>query len=1060
MNCPAKGKRCAQCGKMNHFAKVCRSRVSSGYSRRPRINAIEEQKIYSVNAFDEYNNLPYLRIEIGGKVFKALVDSGSAVNILPYPLFKNLDATKPLAPPSTQLFAYNSTSSLPTIGTCDLPIRWSDHYSVEKFYVTNATGTPLLGYPLIKRFNIFNGQNVCSLAAPPRCISEDDPYHQMLHKADKEVQSIVSMYPQVFQGIGKLKGKQLEIHIDPSVRPVAQNPRRTPFAIRKTVEDEIQKMLDDDIIEAHVGPSEWVSPIVVVPKDGGSIRICVDMRHANKAVMRERHYMPVLEDILTQLNGCKWFTKLDLTKGYHQIELTEKSRPITTFATHHGLWRYKRLSFGVKSAAEVFQNIIKQTIADIPGVLNVSDDILIFSAHRDDHLRSINQVLQRLSECGLTANPSKSLFCVDHIKFFGHEFAASGVSVDQKKLQAIRDIAAPKSVGELRSLLGMINYCGRFIPHYSNLSGALRALLKKNTTWEWSPQMEDSFQKLKSGMIRQLGYFNPTWETFLWVDAGPEGLGALLTQKSRTTNHTITIECASKALSDVEKRYSQIEKEALAIFWAIKHFHLFVYGREFTVVTDHQPLVTIFNKPATQPSVRIEKWLMHLQRYDFKVEYRPGATNPADFLSRHPAAETIGHLSTKTESHVTFHIKAATSTAITLDDVRDATNSDATLKAVMNALETNDWGKHGLETYQSISSELSTYNGVLLRTSQVVLPRQLWSKAFEIAHKTHLGPEKTYLLLRESIWFPKMRSFVKEKANACLTCQLVSPVRQYLPMEITPTGTQPWENLSVDYYGPFNADHELILVVVDDFSRFAVCEVVKATSANQLTSTLNKVFSIFGVPKRIRSDNGPPFQAHELKEFLLALGIQHHRITPLWPQANGIVERFMKQINKSRRCCNAQHESFEPQLHLMVRNYNACPHSATGHSPFSLMFGRSPRTTLPYTADFQHEQSELEKEKEEKERKLKEKNKAIYDRRRRAQPKAAMDMEEVLLWKLPRNKADPLFHPEPAVVKDRNGSQVSLTHNGREIIRNESFIKPLRRSSRVRRPPDRFQSTT
>ena len=224
-------------------------------------------------------------------------------------------------------------------------------------------------------------------------------------------QAIVDKHDAVFRGVGRLKDYQLKIHIDPEVTPVAQPQRRVPFHVRKDVEKKLQELQDLDIIEDVEGPTPWVSLLVAVPKSNGDVRVCVDMRRANEAVIRERHPIPTLEETLAALNGAAVFSKLDLRWGYHQVELHPESRALTTFSTHKGLKRYKRLIFGLSSAPEMYQYVIQQTLQGIPGARNISDDIIVFGSDQESHDKNLDQTLSRLESKGLTLN-QESVFSV------------------------------------------------------------------------------------------------------------------------------------------------------------------------------------------------------------------------------------------------------------------------------------------------------------------------------------------------------------------------------------------------------------------------------------------------------------------------------------------------------------------------------------------------------------------------------------------------------------------------------------------------------------------------
>ena len=279
----------------------------------------------------------------------------------------------------------------------------------------------------------------------------------------------------------------------------------------------------NDIIERVDGPTPWVSPIVVVPKPKrpGEVRICVDMREANRAIKRERHPSPTMDDIVHSLNDARIFSKIDLRSGCHQLVLAEESRYITTFSTHDGLWQYKRLNFGISSASEVFQNVIANVIDGIDGALNMSDDIFVFGKGRSDsealkeHDAYLNQVLQRLQESGLTANLPKCEFRKPKMEFYGMVFSKEGIQPDPNKVDALIKMAPPTSVGEVQSLLGMTNFLARFIPDYSTITAPVRKLTQKEQTFEWELEQQSAFDKLKDILCKEpiVAYFDDSKKT-------------------------------------------------------------------------------------------------------------------------------------------------------------------------------------------------------------------------------------------------------------------------------------------------------------------------------------------------------------------------------------------------------------------------------------------------------------------------------------------------------------------------------------------------------------------
>ena len=281
------------------------------------------------------------------------------------------------------------------------------------------------------------------------------------------------------------------------------------------------------------GHAPWVNPVVIVPKNNGEICLCIDMRQANQAIMQRRYPIPTGDDVLHTMNGSKVFSKLDLKWGYHQLELSPESREITTFATPDGLFRYKRLLFGVCSASEQYQHEIASVLAVIEGAENISDDIVVHGPGTETHDKRLHQTIQRLQECGLTLNAEKCLFNMDRLVFMGMLLSEKGIGPTEDRVKAVLEAKEPKNATDVRSFLGLANYSSRFIPHFATLSEPLRRLTRKETPFEFGPEQRKSFESLKQKMAeaRTLAYFDKTAPTKVITDASPVGLGAVLVQE-------------------------------------------------------------------------------------------------------------------------------------------------------------------------------------------------------------------------------------------------------------------------------------------------------------------------------------------------------------------------------------------------------------------------------------------------------------------------------------------------------------------------------------------------
>ncbi|XP_014661486.1 PREDICTED: uncharacterized protein LOC106804710 [Priapulus caudatus] len=335
-------------------------------------------------------------------------------------------------------------------------------------------------------------------------------------------------------------------------------------------------------------------------------------------------------------------------------------------------------------------NAIRDTLKGLDGVLNVSDDILVYGRSNEEHDKRLHATLQRLHTCGLTINKDKCRFGQSSLTYLGYTFSREGVSPDPQKVSDIQNAPTPENATEVRSLLGLANYCARFILSVASITAPLRELARKDTEWSWTQRHQDALEDLKSALTSDavMGYFDPTKQSEVLVDASPVGVAAVLTQKSG--DEMTVISYASRALSSVEQRYSQTEREALAVVFGCEKIHLYLYGSHFIILTDHRPLLGIFNNPRSTPPARIERWVLRLQQYDMMLQYRPGKDNPADFTSRHPGnsascsrAEIIG------EEYINFLAQASTPIALTLDGIRAATAGDKEMQDVIKAIRSD-----------------------------------------------------------------------------------------------------------------------------------------------------------------------------------------------------------------------------------------------------------------------------------------------------------------------------------------------------------------------------------
>ena len=1047
---------CDICFQQGHFSHMCRNRGKNGNQNRPpqpqqrqqqqqgqrgrgrgarrknqRLNFVEnEQRVDESSDSDDYayaitpspNEMTVL---IEDEPINVIIDSGASINIL------NSKAASTLKKRGVEFEECKRT--LHPYGSP--PITAKRRATME----VNVAGRT----PVKAEFLVLPGTQPSLL-----CKKTSEDLELLKIGINHVTGSLFDQYPGIDVGIGQLKNHEVHIHVDRSVPPVARKHSRIPFHLRKAVENELEKLEKEDIIERVSAQStEWVSRIIAVPKPKreNEIRLCVDMRDANRAITRTRHVTPTIEEIIHDLNGATIFSKIDLKSGYHQLVLSEESRGITTFSTHAGLFRYKRLSFGISSAAEIFQHTIQTVIADVHGTKNVSDDIIIYGKTVEEHDRNLHNLLRTLHSAGLTVNKSKCEFHKSEIEFYGFVFSADGMKPAPAKVNDLKNADEPKNSAELRSFLGMAQYSSRFIPNFATLTAPLRRLTRQDVPWCWGEEEARALNAVKQTLCESatLAYFDTKKRSELIVDASPVGVGALLSQDGKPICY------ASRALSPVEQRYSQTEREALGIVWACEHFDIYVRGTDFTVVTDHKPLTTIWLKP--NPPARIARWSLRLQPYKMKVVYQPGKDNPADFLSRHPTASKLSNRAQKVaEDYVHFLANTNTPSAITLDDVRTATAADQHLRQISELIQSGRWYECPpdmpadiFKAFKNVKDSISMNASldIMLKGTQIVIPASLQAKVIQLAHEGHQGINKTKSLLRSKVWFPGMNTMAENAVRECIPCQANTTRINMEPLSMSELPPGAWLNLSIDFCGPLPSGDSL-LVIQDEYSRYPVVEIMRKTTTDNLIQTVDKVFAEFGLPKVIKSDNGPQFRSSPWSTFLKQSGVKHRKITPLWPRANAQAESFNKPLLKAIRSASIQNKSWKRELQTFLRMYRCTPHATTGFTPYYLLFGREPRTKLPQTVPASSIDDDDKLRTRDKEAKIR--MKTTMDQRHHAKPNAISSGDTVLVRQPKLNKLSTPFWPKPLLVTATKGSMITaLRPDGSKVTRNAALFRKL-----------------
>lgn len=1021
--CPARGQTCNKCHGKDHYAKVCRTK---NLKNRQTVNSVETENArndfaFVVNDGDMPERLSFC---VGGVNVKMLVDSGATSNVMGENAWENLKAGHIKCHsyvPKTErrLYSYSSSEPLVVKGefTCDISI--GNKTEQAEFIVIKGNGEPLLGRETATRLGVLRiGANISAVT---------DLKH-----------TLQQQYPEVFKGVGKLKTRQVKLHINPDVRPVAQPLRRIPFNLRGAVENRIKELMNLDIIEPVNGPTPWVNPVVIVPKPGNDVRLCLDMRRANEAIVRERFPIPTVDELLQGMNGSTIFSKLDLKWGYHQLELTPESREITTFAVHNGVYRYKRLLFGVSSASEQYQHEIASALTGIEGVENISDDVIIHAADQETHDQRLHAVMARLRESGLTLNPGKCQFNMDRLIFMGILLSEKGIGPTEERVRAVTEAREPETATEVRSFLGLVGYSSRFIPQFATLSEPLRRLTRKDTPFKFGPEQKQAFSNLKAELARAatLAYFDKDAKTCVIADASPVGLGAVLVQNQKGIR--VPVCYVSRSLTLCERKYSQTEREALGLVWACERLHPYLYGRKFDLVTDHKPLEVIYG-PRSKPCARIERWVLRLQPYDFKVVHIAGKNNIADPLSRLLTGEGRGvQHEHGADEYVRFVAVNATPKALTTREVEEASASDTELRELRRAIDTGHFEK--CKQYAVVANELCTIGFLVLRGTRIVLPQALRARALALAHEGHLGIVGTKQHLRTKVWWPGMDRAAERHCKACHGCQIVAKPDPPEPLRPTPLPDGPWRDVAVDLLGPLPSNHS-ILVVVDYFSRYYEYDILTSTTTDKVIDSMETIFSRHGQPVTCRSDNGPQFKSEQFKLFCEENGITHVKTTPKYAQANGEVERQNASLMKRIRIAQSDGLDWKKELRKYVTVYRGITHTTTGKSPAELLFNRKIRGKLPELIETHTDQEVCDRDSEQKA-----KSKVYADTTRGARHSEVSVGDTVLVRQDKTDKLTTTFNATPHKIISKTGNKVVVqSPAGAQYARNTTFVKKYER---------------